>query len=295
MNKIFSVLLFCAAMLGGEASANEPVIKICVNSSNSNVPCTAAQRHSVARTAGMTAVSDYLDMSGSSVDVYVFNYADGNVSAYMVSSRIEMVRGEDRIVTSVAALNPDAGIVANLQSAHRYMKDAVSNGISSSTLAWDYQNERPVSSAHQLVDQSFANQLQQALSRTLSNNTDLTTRTGIEVIKNWAGLDWTKGITISFPDGTVVQVKLVGIIDDNDAGISFEIEIIPGTAMDGNVRIPSTRAGFGGIFIENMQGDQLGRFLDTARMMGIPITGGGGGGMSCSWDGQTITCRVMPR
>lgn len=291
MGRVLSILLFCSLLLGGEVFASEPRIKVCVNSSNPSVACTAAQRHSMARAAGLMAVSDYVDMSGASVDVYVFNYADGLVSAYTVSGRVEMVRGEDRIVVTVVALAPDYSIVSNIQSAHRYMKDMATNGISSSTLAWNYEHERPVTSAHQLGNQDRASQLQQALSRTLSNNRDLITRTGMEVIKNLAGLDWTKAVTIKFPDGTVVQVKLVGIIDDNDAGISFEFEIIPGTAKDGNTSIPTTAGGFDGVYLENMQGDQLERFLNTARMLNIPITSGGGGGrMSCRWDGQTITC-----
>jgi hypothetical protein len=101
-------------------------------------------------------------------------------------------------------------------------------------------------------------------------------------------------IVVAWPDGSETVLKI-------ESGSTHRAAYQPGQSVDqhGN-RIPDSAAtgpggaGYTGDY--HFQGDPNGLqdWLNSARMMGIPITGPSSGGsrIDCTWDGITLRCHV---
>ncbi|QGX40459.1 hypothetical protein [Permianibacter aggregans] len=279
--RILIGLLFMAPFI---ASSNEQIIAACET-------CTADQKAHLARSAGMRAPNPGETIT---TDVYVVTMSDNSINRYFVTSKEEYKWGEWELITRVSAQTPDYYVQNEIQKGLERYKELREKGVSWESLDWG--NSAPILSVHEVVrDPSIAINFQRALERTLSRRMlTTTTHLTVKTIQGLLAIPMNRIQTIQFPDGTTIQIELKGIKVDvaNDEVKGIEIEIKISTAMDGRMEIPT---GAGAAIALNwllLEGDQLNRFLATARAFGVPITiSGSGESMSCSWDGQTLKCR----
>lgn len=96
-------------------------------------------------------------------------------------------------------------------------------------------------------------------------------------------------IQVTFQDGSTVQVVYDGNLHTFD--------VIPSTARNnvGNPIVESNSMGYAGHY--DLVGADVGEYLNYLRSLGIPIVGGGSGGIraSCVWDPakNTLTCKIL--
>lgn len=109
--------------------------------------------------------------------------------------------------------------------------------------------------------------------------------------------EFLKNVTVEFPDGTEVQVKIEEILDSLDGDVGFEfhvrVETISGPGLPAAPLNPGQFAGFR--FSGN--GVTVAELINLALLYNIPVSqaGGGGGGpgeMECEVDGDQIRCTV---
>lgn len=282
MKRYFSIFIF--GFWTFSAWSMDPFVSICN-------ACTEQQKQQLATTVTYEN-SAWPDSPGASapIDIYILNPADNSVIAKRGRVVLTNKTGTPKYSASVSSITADSYVVNQIHGGVQWLRDLGKNGISWYALDWG--NSLPITSAHPVAaDSGVRGVLQSVVENHLSNRTaSQLTVLGVKTVENLLGLGFmTTVIELEFPDGTKIDIELTG--SPNGTGLSVAIK--EHTAMDGSFRIPTTSAAATStVNWPALSGDTLSRFLETARMLGVPIeTGGSGNLSSCSWDGKTLKCR----
>ncbi len=101
-------------------------------------------------------------------------------------------------------------------------------------------------------------------------------------------------IVVQWRNGTITQYRLTTENIDEAKYENGESRDAQGNKIpDSAISNPATAGSYvGSYYFGELPGgaDNLRRWMDSARMYGVPVTGAGGNRASCSWDGVTIKC-----
>lgn len=103
---------------------------------------------------------------------------------------------------------------------------------------------------------------------------------------------------ISFPDGTLIEVRLEAIYETAHGGVisfTLDVSVLPHSAYGPGLPFVPQSAGQFGNFGYSGNGTTMAAILRLARLYGIPVTGQGGGDgdrFQCEIVGSQIKCRM---
>lgn len=311
--------LLIAGLLAATApgvAQNEPDIGICTNCSTAEFAYTAEQ--AAPPTAGNhpVYVIDAVNGEVRYFDVEVWWDCGGYHLQSMDSREAEVAASSDLLAQSNCAQkeavqgNGNAAIILDMQEAHYAVKDFVSP--ENLTV---YSGEIPNSgdSAIDLVgpNDSSAGYNRGNLALGLTSYygglwgqsvfmmSDLARRFSNRFIGSSDYLNPASRITVIYPDGTRIKVKVTNVSSGPDGSVDVEVHVLPESAQlpDGRM-VPQMEGHFDGF---DYSGDTniVDAIRDLANLYGIPVTGAGGGGgggrIACvRVDGGDLVCRILP-
>ncbi|QGX40458.1 hypothetical protein [Permianibacter aggregans] len=282
-NFLLGLLFFLPVVThSAEPFSAEPYIVACK-------ACTPEQKARLVQRAG---VRDLEPDRTAAANVYLLDESDNSVSRYAVASSAEYKLNEWRFITSVTMQTPEHHALREIHKGWDRYRDFKKKGINWESLEWGGYS--PIASAHDVAprDSGLLAILQGAVERDLNqrllaNASDLASKSVIALLASPKGQSY----EIRFPDGTTIVVELANVKLDYFTDELMGLEVNIGPAMDGEIDIPTDATSATRLNWLLLEGEQLKRFIETARAYGLPVNiSGSGEHMKCSWDGQMLSC-----
>lgn len=222
-------------------------------------------------------------------------YSQGNKLSYNYgSARADAVEiaGEPSVLAAIG----------QAIDATKDFSNQVAQGISADELGLPFDSAialiGPDSSPAGLNRNALKNMLRQHLSGILQtlriSMTDLAQRALSTLISD-SSVNWLSNVTVEFPDGTLVEIEIVNILDSLYGNVGFHFEVrVETIAGPGLPAVPLNADQFAG-FQYSGSGVTVAELINLALRYNIPVNHSGSGGsgeMECEVDGDKIRCTV---
>ena len=304
----------------GQANASDRV-ELCAQCFSASSFAHRAEQSSLAQLPGLTGIDPVYVVNPFSEEVRFFHVHRWQDDDYQPLSAPRSSRGEGeqprrnlspRLMQGFFRAEAEelAADSSDVQEIHEGLAAAVAFFQFAESTHLDDLEDLDIDSAVALLGPEDSpaglrrNQLQNVIANRLSSELSVIRLTLADlaqrVLNQWVGdsdVSLMSSITINFPDGTVIDVEVVQILDGIEGGISFVLEVREESAQGpGLPAVPQSPGQFDGFGFSGNQ-TTLAELLSLAQLYGIPITGPGGGSgggcsMQCEISGDEVVCNL---